>query len=837
MKRTVTTTLLSLLLVASVQAQEVTGLSDWSIFIDPGHGGSNQNVGVFGYSEASKVLGISLELREMLENETDIGEVHLSRTTDIDVALSQRADLANASGADFFHSIHSNAAAPSANHVFVLWPQHRDGSEVEPTGGRRMAEIMGPLLGQAMRISWVGTSGAYGECDFYGASTCRGETATGKGGSRNYVQSFTNMASVLSEAGFHTNPTQNQRNMNAEWKRLEARAIYWSYLDYHEIDRPEKRIVTGIIRDHDTGLPINGAVVETDDREYTTDTYESLFHNYSNDPDELRNGFYYFEDVPAQLTLTVSADNYHVLEEDVETVDDFLTFADLTLVTSLPPQVATSSPAEQPERFRVIDPIVIDFSRRMDRETTEAAISITPEMETQYRWSNNDMRLTITPAEHLDSETTYTLLIADTAEGEFGDLLDGDADGEAGGNYEVEFTTGPEDVEPPRLVAGFPSPRGRDVPLHPVLSFTLDERVDHETVDGKLVLTLQDSDDAIAGTYSVEDVGEQSVLHFYPDAELQPETSYVLQIGAGITDIFGNAMPNDFNVLFTTGNAQFDITVVDNFESNVTTNWWDLAQSGSTTGTITEETARFVETDVVNRTTGSTQSFGIQYAWDVESPAPLIRAHLGGGAPRTPRVSDGELVRAYIFGDGSNNEFRFSVRDGRSGTGPVGASPWISIDWFGWRLVTWDLGENPPVLWAGDGQLGPTYFMESLQMRYVAGAAQSGTIYIDDLHYATQTSVSAPIAGVPDKFGLEQNYPNPFNPSTTIPFTMATPGPVTIRIYNVLGAEVGMLVDDSNISAGRHEVSWDASSMPSGVYFVHMEAGEQTFSQKLVLLK
>ena len=127
--------------------------------------------------------------------------------------------------------------------------------------------------------------------------------------------------------------------------------------------------------------------------------------------------------------------------------------------------------------------------------------------------------------------------------------------------------------------------------------------------------------------------------------------------------------------------------------------------------------------------------------------------------------------------------------------------------------------------------------MESFQIRSVDGAATSGTIYFDDLHYARSTTVSAPVAGVPDEFSLEQNYPNPFNPSTTIPFTMAKPGPVSIHIYNALGARVGTLVDSDNVAAGRHEVTWDASMMPSGVYFVRMQADSKVFSQKIVLLK
>ena len=224
--------------LAAPASAQVTGLSDWSLYLDPGHS-QNENVGVYGYSEARKVLRVGLALRDMLLAETDIEAVHLSRTTDAQsVSLSQRVDDANALNADHFHSIHSNAGAPSTNFVFVLWAQLQSGSEPAPpyAGGRPWAEILGPLFGRSMRIP-TSNDGAWGECDFYGTSSCRAVSTTPKG-SRNFVQSFSLMPSALSEAGFHTNPTQNQRNMNEEWKVLEARTLFWAILDYFDLPPP-----------------------------------------------------------------------------------------------------------------------------------------------------------------------------------------------------------------------------------------------------------------------------------------------------------------------------------------------------------------------------------------------------------------------------------------------------------------------------------------------------------------------------------------------------------------------------------------------------------------------
>lgn len=68
-------------------------------------------------------------------------------------------------------------------------------------------------------------------------------------------------------------------------------------------------------------------------------------------------------------------------------------------------------------------------------------------------------------------------------------------------------------------------------------------------------------------------------------------------------------------------------------------------------------------------------------------------------------------------------------------------------------------------------------------------------------------------------FALEQNHPNPFNPSTTISYTIPIEQNVKIMIYNIAGQQVDQLVN-SRKSPGHHSVTWDASHMPSGVYFI-----------------
>ncbi len=88
----------------------------------------------------------------------------------------------------------------------------------------------------------------------------------------------------------------------------------------------------------------------------------------------------------------------------------------------------------------------------------------------------------------------------------------------------------------------------------------------------------------------------------------------------------------------------------------------------------------------------------------------------------------------------------------------------------------------------------------------------------------------------PVKYNLSQNYPNPFNPSTAIKFTLAKSGNVTLKIYNTLGEEVALLVNQV-MESGNHEVNFDAFSLGSGIYFYRIEAGDFSQVKKMTLLK
>jgi hypothetical protein len=89
---------------------------------------------------------------------------------------------------------------------------------------------------------------------------------------------------------------------------------------------------------------------------------------------------------------------------------------------------------------------------------------------------------------------------------------------------------------------------------------------------------------------------------------------------------------------------------------------------------------------------------------------------------------------------------------------------------------------------------------------------------------------------IPSEFSLEQNYPNPFNPSTNIEFSLPTSTHVTLEVYNTIGQRVATLVN-GKLASGSHSVTWNASNVPSGLYFYKLETKNFSQVRKMILMK
>jgi N-acetylmuramoyl-L-alanine amidase len=810
----------------SFSQQKITGLSDWNIYLDPGHS-QFENMGIYGYSEAEKNLRVGLNLRQMLLDWTDIDTVYICRTNDQQVVgLTQRTDQANSFGATHYHSIHSDAGGTTANSTLIMWGQMGiGGPEKTPYGGKKMSNIMVGLLTAGMRTN---TRGAMGDRDFYGVA-----------GSTPYLSVNRNstMASELSEAGFHTNPTQNQLNMNAKWKRLEAKTMFWTILKYNNIPRPFAGTVVGIIKDIESGLAINGAIVTLDGQTDTTDTYESLFYKYSTNPNQLRNGFYYFENIPpGSYQLQVTAPGFENYSTNVTPLDTFFTFQDVNLISTSPPTVISTDPVSNDSLYPGMKNITIKFSRPINRSTVDSNIIFTPNVNTNSAWSNNDMTLTINTA-NFANDTVYQIDLKGAIEDNYGHQLDGNNDGTGGDDYTFSIRTEVADILPPLVKIIYPDSNSTNIELKPIINVSFNEPLKTSTVSSNVKIIRNSTQTAITSYLTkYYTVNGKSVLNFFISSPLAENETYTVKILAGVQDSYGNATTNDFTSEFTTGNSNYiSRTIIDDFNAGIAA-WWQPEASGSTIGVLPDLTSASSVSSILNISTSSTKSLMLDYGYDEAASDWLIRQYR---SVTTPSFDKNGLLQVFIFGDGNYNKFRFCVRE-INGTSPANleVSPWYNIDWIGWKAINWDLTEGQTGTWLGNGVLEPPFIFDSFQFSYQAGNISQGTYYIDDLRIATlsPTEVKQEDIQLPISFALEQNYPNPFNPSTQIKFSIAKSSNVKLIVNDILGREVAILVDEEMVP-GNYSLSFNAKNISSGVYFYTLITDNFKQSRKMILMK
>jgi hypothetical protein len=246
---------------------------------------------------------------------------------------------------------------------------------------------------------------------------------------------------------------------------------------------------------------------------------------------------------------------------------------------------------------------------------------------------------------------------------------------------------------------------------------------------------------------------------------------------------------------------------------------------------------------------------------DDHTPAPGVNCFVTGNAP--PGSSQGSndvdngkttlLSPVYDLSGYPNawaHYYRWFSNDTGSGAGTDawavdvssdGGTSWASVEYtfdsnHAWDLVTRDLTELISLT-------------SQVQFRFIARDDSPGSIVeaaIDDFSIMTYeeptTAVLERGPAVASRIVLEQNEPNPFNPETTIRFSIPAPGQkVTLRIFDLMGREVTRLLEDEPV-IGAAAVRWDGrsaigSEMPSAVYFYRLDAGEKSFTRKLVLVR
>jgi len=241
---------------------------------------------------------------------------------------------------------------------------------------------------------------------------------------------------------------------------------------------------------------------------------------------------------------------------------------------------------------------------------------------------------------------------------------------------------------------------------------------------------------------------------------------------------------------------------------------------------------------------------------------------INGGNPVTIDSADG------LNGSNPTNDVFFSVT--RSVIGMSADNNAIYVAYNKSRLDTSDIGNNFFDVWFRYSSTGGATWSPKTQLTNVTGPlndcrypAISPSNHVSaPNHYAHMVVMSDSIPGsnvngapastskmmyiklqtddpigihniggeVPGSYQLYQNFPNPFNPSTKIKFALPKSGFVTLKLYDVLGKEIGTLISE-DISAGTFEYVLNANSLPSGVYFYSLRAGDYSDSKKMILVK
>jgi len=144
-------------------------------------------------------------------------------------------------------------------------------------------------------------------------------------------------------------------------------------------------------------------------------------------------------------------------------------------------------------------------------------------------------------------------------------------------------------------------------------------------------------------------------------------------------------------------------------------------------------------------------------------------------------------------------------------------------------------------IWSGNSEWTEINF-DSVETRYMqlslleSNQGPFASIWEVEMYGTDNVTSIETITKVPETFELSQNYPNPFNPSTKIRYSVPQSLNVVIKVFDILGNEIATLVNEEK-PIGNYEIEFDATTLPSGVYFYQLKSGEFVQTKKMVLMK
>jgi len=435
-------------------------------------------------------------------------------------------------------------------------------------------------------------------------------------------------------------------------------------------------------------------------------------------------------------------------------------------IPSYAPVVLSSSPVND-STVPVNTPIEFIFSKSIDTTGFSTNITITPAIFLSgFKWTDDNRSVKFLTSGSLAFDTQYTITLHAALSDVNGIQLDGNADGVPGDSYTITFITYDVDVSGPVMIASYPDVNTEKFDLDDVVTIEFDEQVDPETINENTISLINGGNsvtiEAVVNTFE-----DRSILNVKPYSQLISDAVNLLTLSTGITDTLGNPLSENIYINFTTDDYYYSAKkMVDNFSGDG--DWWKPTSSGlwvgvdpagSEFGHTTENYLPASEFNDADKKSGY-----LKYQWDTSSTEFLLREHVGTSPTTSINIDTSWILQVYIYGDGSNNQFRFSLYE--TGAQVAEVSKWITIDWVGWKLVEWDLGDpNSIGEWLGNGIMdGTSYIMEGFHLTKPENGAWSGKLGFDNLRLVKRTPGQAPpntapvLEDLPDTSATEGSY-------------------------------------------------------------------------------
>ena len=811
--------LLSLGLFAAGGTGRSQSLQGISICVDPGHGPGNRNQGPTGLHEHTINLQVALELREYLRA-AGADTVILTRIN-TNPSLSQREDIANRAGVDWFHSIHHNAEHGSARYTLLLYEELANHKPQWPGQADVMSRIMAEEIYRALRTEYWRV---YGDYTFYGIPSRLG------------VLNDLTMPGELSEATFFDHAGEERKLRNRGFLRLEAKALLQSFLKYYGQEPPRTGALAGIISDMDTGAPLAHTSVRVMPLDTTLAT------------DGYGNGLYVLADLSPGLYEVSAVDSLHEPASDTVSVRrgefDFL---DFRLVPVTPPVVQVAYPQDGAENVPVQTSLAFRFSRPMDPLSVEQGLTLDPPVRGRWKWSDDSRQVVFTPRTRFAFDTEYLLTLTDACTDRYGHPLDGDGDGQPGGNLQIRFHTASLDTARPEVIDFSPAREDTGVVSGQILWVLFNKRLDSTAIndDAVLVLSHRGIRLPVSVQYTEQVIdsargllgGRLAVLFL---RSLERGMGYKVAVMKSLRDLSGNELENYFRWNFYASSVPFYPVTLDDFAADTLA--WSLMVEGDSSFVNPDSTALELAHGVA---CGDSVYGRLRYRFEVPGSVLLIRREKP--AVWLPeKVARGEILMLAVNGDGSRNTVRFVFRDADGEEFSRGEP----LDWRGWKTVKVTVGDTLIPGPGGNGRAdGDSLLFVGLRLEQTGGPA--GEIGLDNFVLLARSPATAVLwhdrertDRAPVEFKLAPNWPNPFRSATEIKFWVG-PGAVgregVLEILNLLGQQVATLWRGQT-TEGWHRFTWDGrdgsgQDLPSGIYFARLTVGGQVQIGRLVLLR